>query len=36
MQVVEVRWYAVHCVGMMNKLVCLNSLVITPIVHAVG
>lgn len=22
MQVVDVRWYAVHCVAMMNQLVC--------------
>lgn len=22
MQVVDVRWYAAHCVAMMNQLVC--------------
>ena len=28
MQVVDVRWYAVHCVAMMNQLVCPTSLCI--------
>ena len=27
MQVVDVRWYAAHCVALMNQLVCILQLV---------